>query len=85
MFDQRQGVAAVTALAQVAQAAERLAGALDGAAGGATHRLRVRGGNTTPPIVVSSWSFSRCHLVLIFHILMIFMMVIVTPFRVNRR
>ena len=52
MFDQRQGVAAVTALAQVAQAAERLAGALDGFAWGATHRLRVRGGNTNHLILV---------------------------------
>ena len=35
---------------------------------------------------ISSWSFSRCHLVLIFHILMVFMMVIVTAFRMyNRR
>ena len=32
---------------------------------------------------ISSWSFSRCHLVLIFHILMVFMMVIVTAFRMS--
>ena len=80
MFDQRQGIAAVTALAQVAQAAERLAGALDGAAGGTPHRLRVRGGDTnTTRSVVLSWSFSKLSSRHVFHI------VTITAFCVDRR